>query len=258
MPHFQTQPFFGRLARPLGAALARVATLPSQCAICHGWGSGRICAACVQRFGGALPGHPAAARCEGCALRVPEGKRVCGACLREPPPFARTLAGVDYVHPWDRLITHFKFHDALDLAPALTQRLLARFDAAQIPAPTLLLPVPLSRARLRVRGYNQAWELARRLGRALHCPAEPDLLLRVKDTPHQLALAPQQRAANVRGAFAIEPRRLAGVRGCRVALVDDVMTTGATAAEISRVLLRAGAAEVSVWVIARTPRPEDG
>ena len=121
----------------------------------------------------------------------------------------------------------------------------------------MLLPVPLSGKRLRERGYNQAWELARRLGRALHCPADARLLLRVKDSPHQLALPPAQRAANVRGAFAVEPRRISELRGREVALIDDVMTTGATAAEIVRVLLQAGAARVQVWVLARTPRPED-
>ena len=186
-----------------------------------------------------------------------EGVSVCGACLTAPPPFARALAAVDYDHPWDGLIARFKFHGALDLAPALAQRLLAEFERADAPAPTLLLPVPLSAQRLRERGYNQAWELARRIGPALRCDADPHLLLRIKDTPHQLAFPPAQRAGNVKRAFAIEPRRLAEVRGRSVTLVDDVMTTGATVAEIARVLLQAGASEVAVWVVARTPRHEE-
>jgi ComF family protein len=210
-----------------------------------------VCGTCVERF--AI--HRL--RCQRCALQVPEGVRLCGACLSDPPPFAHTLAAVDYDHPWDSLITHFKFHGALDLAPALTQRLLAAFERDDSPAPTLLLPVPLSAERLRERGYNQAWELARRLGRALHCEADARLLLRLKDTPHQLALPPEQRAGNVRAAFAVEPRRLTELRGRRVTLVDDVMTTGATVGEIARVLLQAGASEVSVWVVARTPRHAD-
>ena len=224
------------------------ARLPSLCAICHGWGTQRVCAACVQRFAITRP------RCTRCALQVPEGVRLCGACLSAPPPFARTLAAVDYDHPWDGLITHFKFHGALDLAPALVQQLLAASDHSRTPAPTLLLPVPLSLQRLRERGYNQAWELARRLGRALHCPTDAHLLLRVKDTPHQLAFPPDQREGNVRAAFAIEPRRIKELRGRSVTLVDDVMTTGATAGEIARMLLQAGASEVAVWVVARTPR----
>ena len=154
------------------------------------------------------------------------------------------------------LITQFKFHAALDLAPALTQRLLDTFGQSAEPAPALLLPIPLSAARLRERGYNQAWELTRRLARVLNCRADASLLLRVKDTPHQLALAPDQRAGNVRAAFAIEPRRRAELSGATVTLVDDVMTTGATVSEAARVLLQAGSARVHVWVVARTPRSD--
>jgi ComF family protein len=231
--------------------LAATQRLPSLCAVCRGWGTQRVCGACVERFAA----HRS--RCVRCALKVPDSVRVCGACLSAPPQFERALAAVDYDHPWDGLITHFKFHGALDLAPALTRRLLGAFEHGDMPAPSLLLPVPLSTERLRERGYNQAWELARRLGRALHCEAEAHLLLRVKDTPHQLAFPPEQRAGNVRAAFAVEPRRLAELRGRSVTLVDDVMTTGATAGEIARVLLQAGASAVTVWVVARTPRPGD-
>jgi len=232
--------------------LAATQRLPSLCAVCRGWGTQRVCAACVERF--AAP-H---ARCQRCALKLPDGVRLCGACLTDPPPFARTLAAVDYDHPWDGLITHFKFHGALDLAPALTQRLLVAFERDDTaPAPTLLLPVPLSAERLRERGYNQAWEIARRLGRALRCEVDARLLLRVKDTPHQLAFPPEQRAGNVRAAFAVEPRRRAELRGRRVTVVDDVMTTGATVGEIARVLLQAGASEVAVWTVARTPRHDE-
>ena len=153
-------------------------------------------------------------------------------------------------------MAHFKFNGALDLAPALVQRLL---DAHQHDAssrhPGLLLPMPLSAPRLRERGYNQAWELARRIGVALNCQADAQILLRHRDTPHQTALVPSEREANVRGAFAVEPRRRAELRGRELTLVDDVMTTGATAAEATRVLLQAGAAKVQVWVVARTPRP---
>lgn len=224
-----------------------LAATPSQCAVCHDWGTQRVCALCVARFAPVLP------RCERCAIEVPAGTGLCGACLTDPPPFERTLAAVDYAHPWDGLITQFKFHSALDLGPALSQRLLDTFHRGGDPAPALFLPIPLSAERLRERGYNQAWELARRLARALNCRADPNLLLRVKDTPHQLALAPDQRAGNVRSAFAVEPRRRAELSGATVTLVDDVMTTGATASEAARALLQAGAARVHAWVVARTP-----
>ncbi len=187
-------------------------------------------------------------------MQVPQGTDICGACLIKPPPFARTVAAVDYEHPWDGLITQFKFHSALDLTPALVARMLAASTHAAWAPPQLLLPIPLSDMRWRERGYNQAWELAKRLGHTLDCAVDATLLLRLRDTPHQLALPPEERADNVRAAFAVEPRRTAEVRGRPVTLVDDVMTTGATAAEAARTLLQAGASEVGVWVVARTPR----
>ena len=234
---------FTRLLQAASAA----ARLPSLCAVCGNWGSQRLCDDCIERFAVVVP------RCRRCALQVPAGMPVCGACLTDPPPYARTLAAVDYDHPWDGLITHFKFHAALDLAPALAGRMLAALRDSVLPVPTLLLPIPLSAQRLRERGYNQAWELAKRVGAALHCPIDATLLLRVKDTPHQLAFPPGQRAGNVRAAFAVEPKRRAELQGRSVTLVDDVMTTGATLAEATRTLLQAGASEVTVWVVARTP-----
>ncbi len=185
------------------------------------------------------------------------GVAVCGGCLTKPPPFDAALAGVDYSHPWDGLITRFKFHAALDLAAPLAARMASAWRAADQPAPDVLVPVPLSAARMSERGYNQAWEIARRLARELRCRADARLLLRIRDTPHQLAFPLDERAANVRSAFAAEPTRLAELRGRRITLVDDVMTTGATAAEIARVLKQAGAAAVDVWVAARTPAPGD-
>jgi len=183
---------------------------------------------------------------------------VCGSCLASPPPFDAAFARVDYAYPWDRLIPAFKFRDALDLAPALADAIVEAC-AGRDPdeTPPLVVAVPLSAARLRERGFNQAWELARRVAPRLGGSAERSLLLRLRDTPHQIALPPRERAGNVRGAFAVEPRRLSELRGRTVALVDDVMTTGSTATEVAQVLKQAGAARVEVWVVARTPRPED-
>jgi ComF family protein len=238
---------FTRFLRTAGGALR----LPSLCAVCRGWGPQRVCCACLGRFAARVP------RCSQCALEVPPGNLRCGRCVTEPPPYAHTLAAVDYDHPWDGLITRFKFQGALDLGPALAARMLQALPAAGMAAPGFLLPVPLSTARLRERGYNQAWELTKHLGRALPCRMASGLLLRVRNTPHQLDLPPTQRAGNVRAAFMVEPRRLGDVCGQRVTLVDDVMTTGATVAEAARTLLAAGALEVGVWVLARTPRPDD-
>lgn len=185
---------------------------------------------------------------------MPQGVLECGECLRAPPPYSRTVAALDYVPPWSALIARLKFHDALDLAPVFAERLAHACVDAQVHA-ALVLPVPLDEVRLRERGYNQAWELARRVGATLGIAADATLLLRVRATPHQLALPLDQRAANVRGAFAVEPRRRSEIAGRDVAIVDDVMTSGATVAEAARVLLAAQAASVQVWTLARTPRP---
>jgi ComF family protein len=224
---------------------------PSLCAICRGWGRGRICAACLARFAQAVP------RCARCALPVVADAPICGNCIAAPPPFDAALAAVDYGAPWDRLVTAFKFHDALDLGAPFANAIVAAERARRAPQPSLVLPVPLAPERLRRRGYNQAWEIARRVARTLSIAAEPALLLRVRETVHQLALPPLARAGTGAGAFAVEPRRRNARAGREVAIVDDVMTSGSTAAELARVLKQAGARSVEVWVLARTPRPAD-
>jgi ComF family protein len=177
--------------------------------------------------------------------------------LLHAPPFARAIAAVDYAFPWSGLVAAFKFRAALDLAPALSGLLADAARHSDAPRPVRLLPVPLSAERLAERGMNQAWELARRVGAALGIDASGDVLRRLIDTPHLADLPREQRAARIRGAFGIDPARAGCLRGQSVALVDDVMTSGATAAEAARVLLAAGASEVQVWVVARTPAPGD-
>jgi ComF family protein len=223
--------------------------LPGLCGICHAWDRGRLCGECVARFAPVRP------RCTRCAILLPSGQPLCGACLREPPPYERAIAAVDYAAPWDGLIGRFKFHAGLDLTTALAALLLqaVRRDGGSLP--DVLLPAPLSVQRLRDRGYNQSWEIGRRLAGSLGLRAEPQLLLRTRDTAHQIALPHDRRAANGRGAFDVEPLRRGELRGRDVAIVDDVLTTGATAAEMARTLLDAGAASVRAWVVARTPAP---
>ena len=101
---------------PLTRLLQRLPALPTQCALCRGWARERVCGPCTRRFAAPV------ARCSGCALRVPEGVNRCGACLKAPPPFDAALAALDYAPPWDHLIGRFKFHGALDLAPALARQ----------------------------------------------------------------------------------------------------------------------------------------
>lgn len=114
--------------------------------------------------------------------------------------------------------------------------------------------MPLALPRLRERGYNQSWELARRLAPPLGLQARADLVERLIDTPHQVGLDRQARGRNLKGAFAPTPAGRRLLAGASVALVDDVLTTGATAAELAAVLRQAGASEVQVWVVAHADR----
>lgn len=170
--------------------------------------------------------------------------------MRQPPPFARTVAAVDYAFPWNRLIARLKFHDGVGQARVLAA-CMATVLQADATTVDWLLPVPLSAARARQRGHNQAWELARPLARHLGRTARADLLLRTRDTEPQSDLPRAQRLRNLRGAFAVTPAGRRLLPGQRIALVDDVMTTGSTVGEAAATLLRAGAASVSVWVLAR-------
>lgn len=227
------------------------ALLPSsQCELCRRWGAQRVCEACVARFAAAR------ARCRRCGLGVGEALAQCGDCLRDPPPFEHTVVAVDYAYPWDRLVIDFKFHGRIELAGPLADLLARRLDAGEGARCDLVVPVPLARARLAERGFNQAWELARRVAARLGLPAHAGALTRALDTPHQAGLARAERQRNLRNAFV--PGRAGrgasdGLEGRRVALVDDVMTTGATAREAAAALLRGGAAAVDLWLFARTP-----
>ncbi|MBK7613832.1 MAG: ComF family protein [Vitreoscilla sp.] len=165
------------------------------------------------------------------------------------------MASLSYVFPWDRLITRYKFAGDLSLQPALARLLINTVGAEHenFDAVNWVLPMPVSARRLRERGFNQSWELARPLARALRLAARHDLLLRWRETEHQTGLSREERNANLRGAFMPAPGARACLGGAHVALVDDVLTTGASAAEAARTLLEAGAARVDVWLLARTP-----
>lgn len=219
--------------------------LPGQCEVCRQWGSARLCADCRGRFAAPV------ARCASCALRLGGGAVRCGECVRQPPPQQHAVCVADYDFPWDRLIADFKFQGRVDLAGTLAT--LLADASADVPPPDLVLPVPLAPRRLAERGYNQAWELARRVARRRGVPARADVLLRAVETAHQADLPRAERLANLRAAFVVDARRRERLQGRRVALVDDVMTTGATVREAAAALLRAGAAAVDVWVLARTP-----
>ena len=196
-----------------------------------------------------------------CALPLPpeaaaqhaSGQTLCGECLRAPPPWTRCDAAVDYAFPWDRLVSRFKFGDRPDLARPLADLLIDALPPRPAnAAPLLVTAVPLSDARLAERGYNQAWVLAQRLARARRWPAVPDLLLRCRDTPHQVGLGREARARNLRQALLANPARVGQIAGREILVVDDVMTTGMTARAVALALHEAGAAAVHLAVVART------
>lgn len=176
---------------------------------------------------------------------------MCGACLKRPPAFDRTEAALVYRFPADRMIPRLKYHGQLALAPALGACLAERVAAA--PRPDLVIPMPLHPARIRDRGFNHATEIARSVSRRLGLPLDLDSCRRVRDTPPQQGLKHDARRRNVRGAFACS----ASLTGARIAIVDDVMTTGTSLDELAAALKRAGAAEVSCWVVARALPPRE-
>lgn len=217
---------------------------PPRCLLCGEAGRpGRdLCPSCAQ----ALPWNRSA--CLRCALPLPQPAAACGDCLQHPPPLAQTHAALVYAFPVDRLLPRLKFH--ADLACGrLASQLMAEAFAA-VPRPEALIPLPLHRARLRSRGYDQALELARPLSRTLGLPLLDGVLLRRRATAPQSRLDAGARKRNLRGAFAVEP---AATLPSHVALVDDVMTTGATLRAAAQVLRRAGVGRVDAWVCARAP-----
>ena len=204
-----------------------------------------LCEDCTAR----LPWNPR--RCPGCARPLPDRapSLPCPACRRTPPPVTHVVAPLLYGAPVDQWQPRFKFHQ--DLAAGRLLAALLAASCAMAPRPQALVPVPLHRARLRSRGYDQALELARFVARTLRLPLHRGLLARTRATAPQSELDAAARRANLRGAFAVPPQKHALPR--HVALVDDVMTTGATLHAAAHALRAAGVERVDAWVCARVP-----
>ena len=192
----------------------------------------------------------------GVRAAVRRTERSAARACTDPPPYAATIAALVYAFPVDRLIQRIKYGGNIALAhwagSTLAAAVLSRLDRrAAADRPQQIVALPLSAPRQRERGFNQAGEIAARVAAATALPVAAPLE-RIPGGSPQAALPWAERRGNVRGAFAVR----GGVRGARLALVDDVMTTGATLAEASRALVGAGAAHVECWVVARTLRPE--
>lgn len=227
------------IRRPARGLLWRL--LPPTCLLCGDRGRPGLdlCAGCHAD----LPVPDAA--CERCARRLPR-TGICGACQRSPPPFDAAQAGFEYAPPVDWLVHRFKFGGRLECGRVLSECLARELVYRGAGYPDALVPVPLHRRRLRQRGFDQAMEIARLLSARLGVPLADNRLARCRATEPQSTLEARQRRGNLRGAF-----RVSGMVPENVALVDDVLTTGSTAAECARVLKRAGCRRVSVWVLAR-------
>lgn len=215
--------------------------LTPRCLLCRerGINSRDLCSNCSEL----LPWNRSA--CRHCAIPLPD-PGVCGACLKSPPPVSEAHAVFVYGFPFDRLVPRFKFHR--DLAAGRLMAVLMAEGLAGVSRPEALIPVPLHVSRLRQRGYDQALELGKPLSRALAIPLITDALLRTRATAAQSELDAVARKRNLRGAFAIHPQ---ASLPAHVALVDDVMTTGATLHAAATALRKAGVARVDAWVCTR-------
>ena len=216
--------------------------LPAQpCVLCGGMSrDGLWCNACDA----AMP-YLDAPHCPVCALPTPAGE-VCGHCLAQPPAFSRTTAVFGYGFPLDKLIQGMKYGEQLALAHAFAKKLLQRIDKSNLP--DYVIAMPLHPAKLRERGFNQSLLLAATVTRELKLELLPHICRRVRDTPPQSALPWKERKKNVSGAFCCDM----DLTGKRVALVDDVLTTGASMNALAEAVQKRGTVEIDAWVIART------
>lgn len=212
--------------------------LEQDCVLCDApSGAEPICASCAAELP-RLPPH-----CPRCALPAPGGLP-CGACLAHPPAFDASVSAWAYAYPADRLVRALKYHARLQLAGWFARQLAMRMTTT----PDWILPVPLHASRLAERGFNQALEIGRILSNIQGVTLAATGVERIRPTLSQADLPPGERARNVHGAFRCTLR----LHGGSVAVVDDVMTTGATLQELARTLKRAGAARVTNVVVTRT------
>lgn len=206
-----------------------------------------LCAPCMNTLPALGPGCPV------CASPSPTAN-VCGVCLRRPPRFAATIAACRYAFPLDRLVQALKYRHQLALAQPLGDALAAALLRAprRDAWPEAIVPLPLAAARQRQRGFNQAMEIARVVSRRTGRPLARGLV-RTGAGAAQASLPWSRRRRNVKGVFACN----VSFAGRSVAVVDDVMTTGATLDAAAAALIKAGAARVEAWVVARTLAPGD-
>jgi len=244
-----------RYAKQLGRYVLDF-VLPSQCLSCGSFveSSGALCADCWREL--TFLSSP---QCQVCgapfSFALSQGL-VCGACMADPPEFDRARAPLQYDEASRHLILAFKHADRHE-GLTVFARWMAAASADLVDQADLIVPVPLHWQRLVSRRYNQAALLGHRLGKIIDRPVQPHFLERVKATPSQGGLGRRNRFRNMRGAFAVSSKGKAHVKGTHVLLIDDVLTTGATARACAAALKRAGAAKVDLLTLARVVGPVD-
>jgi ComF family protein len=230
--------------------------LPPRCVVCDAavHRHGQLCGACF-----AATNFITAPLCVTCGVpfAFADAAHECEACQAAPPMFRQARAALRYDDQARRLILPFKHADRVELGPILAS-MMARAGAALLARADVLIPVPLHRRRLYERKYNQAAVLALALGRLAKKRVQPDGMVRTRRTGSLDHKTAEQRVAEVAGAFEVRRSRMGRVAGRTVLLIDDVMTSGATANACAAVLLAAGAVAVDVLVTARVPDPRAG
>lgn len=230
------------------------AVLPPRCPGCGEIvdGDDRFCAACFAQLQALGP-----PQCACCGVPLPhesDAAAQCGACLAQPPPYARARAPFAYAGPTRQLVLALKHGRRLHLARMMARAMLRA--AGTLPDDVVIVPVPSHRWRLWQRGFNQAAEIARQLARQSGRPLAVDALDRIKPTPTTKGLGRRARQKNAQGAFRVA--RPGEIKNRTVVLVDDVMTTGATVSACAAQLLKAGARHVEVLTYARALREGQG
>jgi ComF family protein len=216
--------------------------LPGQpCVLCGSMSrEGLWCAACDA----GLP-YFNMPHCPVCALPTLAGE-VCGHCLTHPPLFSDTTAAFSYAFPLDKLIQAMKYGEQLALARAFAKKLALCINKNALP--DYVIPIPLHPAKLRKRGFNQSLLIAATIANELNLKLLPNVCQRVRDTPSQSTLPWQERSNNVRNAFQCD----IDLTGKHIAMVDDVLTSGASLNAFAAAIQKQGAREISAWVVART------
>jgi len=217
--------------------------LPLHCRCCDtALEQGRLCSACEA----ALPWNSIA--CSHCAQPM-QTSGVCPQCLRRPPAFDSAYAAFRLGAPVQQAVHSLKYHADFSQAHWLGTLMARQLRQRDVDLPQLLIPVPLHPLRLMRRGYNQSIEIGRHLGTRLGLKMDVTNTTRLRQTDDQIGQSASARRRNMRGAFAVN----GDLAGMHVALIDDVMTTGATLNELARACRRAGAAHIEAWAVARTP-----